>query len=142
MLPRVLNCVAVSWSVIEERQCGFGHVAFRLQTQKLQLVQVVVDDVLHRPHGHLENSELLGHELHLVRPLPGDGAIHKEGRNYQQDRNGDLVGLTLVDPSRGDLYHLRKSGLVQTIPAVGRDRALVVLTKRGEQVRRARRCRL
>ena len=47
-----------------------------------------------------------------------------------------------LESNRGDLNHLRKSGLVQTIPALGRDRALVVLTKRGEQVRRARRCRL
>ncbi len=36
-----------------------------------------------------------------------------------------------LDPRRGDLYHLRQSGLVQTIPALGRDRALVVLTERG-----------
>jgi hypothetical protein len=39
-----------------------------------------------------------------------------------------------LEPNRGDLNHLRKSGLVQTIPALGRDRALVVLTKRGEQL--------
>jgi hypothetical protein len=32
-----------------------------------------------------------------------------------------------LEPNRDDLYHLRKSGLVQTIPALGRDRALVVL---------------
>jgi len=36
-----------------------------------------------------------------------------------------------LDPRRGDLYHLRQSGLVQTIPALGRDRALVVLTEQG-----------
>jgi hypothetical protein len=39
-----------------------------------------------------------------------------------------------LEPNRCDLNHLRKSGLVQTIPALGRDRALVVLTKRGEQL--------
>ena len=44
-----------------------------------------------------------------------------------------------LEPNRGDLNHLRKSGLVQTIPALGRDRALVVLTKRGEQLLEANR---
>jgi hypothetical protein len=44
-----------------------------------------------------------------------------------------------LEPNRGDLHHLRKSGLVQTIPAVGRDRALLVLTKRGEQLLEANR---
>lgn len=39
-----------------------------------------------------------------------------------------------LDPNRGDLRHLRDQGLVQTIPAAGRDRALVVLTERGRDV--------
>ena len=44
-----------------------------------------------------------------------------------------------LDPRRGDLYHLRQSGLVQTIPALGRDRALVVLTERGRALLEANR---
>jgi hypothetical protein len=44
-----------------------------------------------------------------------------------------------LDPRRGDLYHLRQSGLVQTIPALGRDRALVVLTERGRDLLEANR---
>jgi len=44
-----------------------------------------------------------------------------------------------LDPRRGDLYHLRQSGLVQTIPALGRDRALVVLTQRGRDLLEANR---
>ena len=44
-----------------------------------------------------------------------------------------------IDPQRGDLYHLRQSGLVQTIPALGRDRALVVLTERGRALLEANR---
>jgi hypothetical protein len=44
-----------------------------------------------------------------------------------------------LDPRRGDLYHLRKSGLVQTIPALGRDRALVLLTERGRALLEANR---
>jgi len=44
-----------------------------------------------------------------------------------------------LDPRRGDLYHLRQSGLVQTIPALGRDRALVVLTERGRTLLEANR---
>jgi len=44
-----------------------------------------------------------------------------------------------LDPRRGDLHHLRKSGLVQTIPALGRDRALVVLTERGRALLEANR---
>ena len=39
-----------------------------------------------------------------------------------------------LDPHRGDLRHLRDSGLVETIPATGNDRALVVLTERGRYV--------
>src|SRR6266849_89514 len=39
-----------------------------------------------------------------------------------------------LDPHRGDLRHLRDSGLVETIPATGNDRALVVLTERGRDV--------
>ena len=39
-----------------------------------------------------------------------------------------------LDPNRGDLRHLRDSGLVETIPAIGDDRALVVLTERGRDV--------
>ena len=36
-----------------------------------------------------------------------------------------------MDPGRGDLRHLRSEGLVQTIPAVGEDRALMILTEKG-----------
>ena len=39
-----------------------------------------------------------------------------------------------LDPHRGDLRHLRDHGLVETIPAIGEDRALVVLTERGRDV--------
>jgi hypothetical protein len=39
-----------------------------------------------------------------------------------------------LDPHRGDLRHLKHSGLVETIPAIGEDRALVVLTERGRDV--------
>ena len=39
-----------------------------------------------------------------------------------------------LDPHRGDLRHLRDSGLVETIPAIGDDRALVMLTERGRDV--------
>ena len=44
-----------------------------------------------------------------------------------------------LDPQSGDLYHLRQSGLVQTIPTPGRDRALVVLTERGRALLEANR---
>jgi hypothetical protein len=39
-----------------------------------------------------------------------------------------------LDPHRGDLRHLRDQGLVETIPAIGEERALVVLTERGRDV--------
>ncbi|MGB2713046.1 MAG: hypothetical protein WBC51_02630 [Vicinamibacterales bacterium] len=39
-----------------------------------------------------------------------------------------------LDPNRGDLRNLRDQGLVETIPAIGEDRALVVLTERGRDV--------
>ena len=39
-----------------------------------------------------------------------------------------------LDPRDGDLKHLRREGLVQTIPVRGPDRALVVLTEKGRDV--------
>jgi hypothetical protein len=39
-----------------------------------------------------------------------------------------------LDPHRGDLRHLKDQGLVETIPAIGEDRALVALTERGRDV--------
>jgi hypothetical protein len=36
-----------------------------------------------------------------------------------------------LDPRDGDLKHLKREGLVQTIPVRGQDRALVVLTEKG-----------
>jgi len=45
----------------------------------------------------------------------------------------DVDGKPL-DPNRGELHHLRRQGLVDTIPSPGRDRALVVLTDRGRQL--------
>lgn len=44
-----------------------------------------------------------------------------------------------LDPHRGDLRHLRDQGLVETMPAIGEDRALVVLTERGRDVLEANR---
>ena len=44
-----------------------------------------------------------------------------------------------LDPRRGDLRHLRDQGLVETIPAIGEDRALVALTERGRDVLEANR---
>jgi hypothetical protein len=46
-------------------------------------------------------------------------------------RDGDERPL---DPHRGDLRHLKDCGLVDTVPAGGDDRALVVLTERGRDV--------
>lgn len=46
-------------------------------------------------------------------------------------RDGDGRPL---DPRSGDLKHLRREGLVQTIPVRGPDRALVVLTEKGRNV--------
>ena len=39
-----------------------------------------------------------------------------------------------LDPRDGDLKHLKREGLVQTIPVRGQDRALVVLTEKGRDV--------
>ena len=39
-----------------------------------------------------------------------------------------------LDPNRGDLRHLRDSGLVETIPTIGEDRDLFVLTERGRDI--------
>jgi hypothetical protein len=49
---------------------------------------------------------------------------------------GDLrdVDGRPLDPNRGELYQLRRQGLVETIPSPGRDRSLVVLTDRGRRL--------
>ena len=39
-----------------------------------------------------------------------------------------------LDPRDGDLKHLKREGLVETIPVRGPDRALVVLTEKGRDV--------
>lgn len=39
-----------------------------------------------------------------------------------------------LDPNRGELHHMRRQGLVDTVPSPGRDRALVVLTDRGREL--------
>ena len=39
-----------------------------------------------------------------------------------------------LDPDRGELHHLRRQGLVETVPSPGRDRSLVVLTHRGREL--------
>jgi hypothetical protein len=39
-----------------------------------------------------------------------------------------------LDPRHGDLKHLKREGLVHTLPVWGQDRALVVLTDRGRDV--------
>lgn len=39
-----------------------------------------------------------------------------------------------LDPNRGELHHLRRQGLVDTVPSPGRDRSLVVLTDRGREL--------
>ena len=44
-----------------------------------------------------------------------------------------------LEPNRSDLQNLRKWGLVWTIPALGQDRALIVLTERGRDLLEANR---
>jgi DNA-binding PadR family transcriptional regulator len=39
-----------------------------------------------------------------------------------------------LDPNRGELHHLRRQGLVDTVPSPGRDRSFVALTDRGRQL--------
>ena len=57
------------------------------------------------------------------------GAFHVVPAGDLRDADGKAL-----DPGRGDLRHLKSEGLVQTIPAVGEDRALVVLTEKGRDV--------
>jgi hypothetical protein len=44
-----------------------------------------------------------------------------------------------LNPNRGELHHLRRQGLVETVPSPGRDRALVVLSDRGRELLEGRR---
>ena len=72
----------------------------------------------HDPRDALSMSVRAGRGGHLVVPA-GD----------LRDADGKAL-----DPGRGDLRHLRSEGLVQTIPAVGEDRALMILTEKGRDV--------
>ena len=44
-----------------------------------------------------------------------------------------------LDPRHGELWHLRESGLVRTVPLEGKGTAVVVLTKEGRELLDARR---
>lgn len=63
------------------------------------------------------------------RTLATVGAFRVVPAGYLRDHDGKPL-----DPSRGELHHLRRQGLVDTIPSPGRDRSLVVLTDRGRQL--------
>ena len=73
------------------------------------------------------------HEVRLrgseSRTLATVGAFRVVPAGDLRDADGKAL-----DPGRGDLRHLKSEGLVQTIPAVGEDRALVVLTEKGRDV--------
>ena len=91
-----------------------------------------------RPHQIFDAANCS--EICTSEPLPslpwaqGGGLPLRLGRAFASDGQDRPL-----DPRRGDLYHLRQSGLVQTIPALGRDRALVVLTERGRALLEANR---
>ena len=73
------------------------------------------------------------HEVRLrgseSRTLATVGAFRVVPAGDLRDADGKAL-----DPGRGDLRHLKSEGLVQTIPAAGEDRALVVLTEKGRDV--------
>jgi hypothetical protein len=73
------------------------------------------------------------HEVRLrgseSRTLATVGAFRVVPAGDLRDADGKAL-----DPGRGDLRHLKSEGLVQTIPAVGEDRALMILTEKGRDV--------
>ncbi len=109
-----------------------------------------------REREHVDPREVFMSQVDLPRGLERV-RVHERDHEYML-RGSESRALTTVgtfrvvpagdlrdgqdrplDPRRGDLYHLRQSGLVQTIPALGRDRALVVLTERGRALLEANR---
>ena len=109
-----------------------------------------------RDREHVEPREVFVSQVDLPRG-PERVRVHERDHGYMlrgsESRTLTTVGAFRVvpagdlrdgqdrplDPRRGDLYHLRQAGLVQTIPAVGRDRAIVVLTERGRDLLEANR---
>lgn len=64
-----------------------------------------------------------------VRTLATVGAFRVVPAGELRDAHGKPL-----DPRSSDLKHLKREGLVQTIPTRGADRALVVLTDKGREV--------
>ena len=94
MLPSAVNWTAVSRIVLFEQEERFiRYMILRLQAEQLELVQVVVDDVLHRAHRHVQHPQLLGSELRLVGAQARDHPIDEERGNDHEDDDGDLADL-------------------------------------------------
>ncbi len=130
-----------------------GHVDRRLRAAALAEVrdafmsQVDLPRGLERVRVHERDYEyvLRGSESRTLttvgafRVVPAGDLLPSTGSGRPEsieERDGQDRPL---DPRGGDLYHLRQSGLVQTIPTLGRDRALVVLTERGRALLEANR---
>ncbi len=94
---------------------------------------VFVNDV-DLPRGETRERVYTLRESYLLRgsesrTLATVGAFRVVPAGNLRDRDGKPL-----DPNRGELHHLRRQGLVETIPSSGRDRSLVVLTDRGRQL--------
>jgi hypothetical protein len=103
MLPRAFDSVAVSL------RASSNSVSVSCDTwpspskrRNWSWFRVVVDNILDGPHGHLENSALLGQELHLVRPLAGDDMVDEERGNDQENSGDDPAHLAGLDAGNGD----------------------------------------
>ena len=94
---------------------------------------------LNLPRG-LERERVLVRDHHVmlrgseVRTLATVGAFRVVPAGDLRDSDGKPL-----DPRSSDLKHLKREGLVRTIPVRGPDRALVVLTDKGREVLEAHR---
>jgi hypothetical protein len=111
-----------------------------------------------REREPVEPRDVFREHVHLPRGLERE-RVDVRDRSYalrgSEARNLAIVGSFRVvpagdlrdqfdkplDPRHGELWHLRESGLVRTIPIEGKGTAVVVLTKGGESAARRPPCR-
>ena len=130
---RSLRAEALAKAGREQNQGSRGGLSDPRERERLEPRDVFTRD-LELPRGRARQRVWAGDSDVMlrgseVRTLATVGAFRVVPAGDLRD-GGDRP----LDPHKGDLRHLKDSGLVDTIPAGGDDRALVVLTERGRDV--------
>ena len=107
----------------ELSQGSRGGLSNPRERERLDARDVFTRD-LELPRGRERDSDvtLRGSEVRTLATVGAFRVVPAGDLRDGQDRP--------LDPNRGDLRHLRDSGLVETIPTIGEDRALVSCVRR------------